>query len=130
MERARDWLKDAEAQLQAARHLLAGGDWSWCCFTCHQVAERALKAVCERLKVPRRGHNLNLLLQPINAHQALPDTVRQAAGRLNLYYTPTRYPNAFDEGAAAEQFFEEQARDALADAEEIYRFAEGIVGPP
>ena len=36
------WLKQANADLQAARDLMAGGDHFWCCFTCHQAAEVAV----------------------------------------------------------------------------------------
>jgi len=128
MQRARDWMREAQAELEAARDLCRGGHWSWCCFTCQQAAEKALKAICEHFRTPQFGHNLNLLLQAVEAHTAVPDYLHGACARLNRYYIPTRYPNAFDRGAPAEQFFEEDARQALEDAEEVIRFAEGIIG--
>lgn len=70
VQRARDWLKEALAELSAARDLYKGAHWSWCCFT-----------------------------------------------------------YAFDRGAPAEQFFEEDAREALKEAEEVISFAQGIIGP-
>lgn len=130
MQRTRDWLKEAEAELSAARDLLKGKHWSWCCFTCQQAAEKALKALCEHFRSPQFGHNLNLLLQAIEAHTAIGEAVRMACTRLNRYYIPARYPNAFDRGAPAEQFFETDARQALEDVEEVYRFAESIIGSP
>ncbi|MBI5571086.1 MAG: HEPN domain-containing protein [Desulfomonile tiedjei] len=129
-QRARDWLKEAQAELNACLDLLRGKHWSWCCFTCQQAAEKALKAVCEHFRSPQFGHNLNLLLQAIEEHMVVAESVRMACGRLNRHYIPTRYPNAFDRGAPAEQFFEADARQALEDAEEVYRFAEGLVGSP
>jgi len=54
--------------------------------------------------------------------------LRSACARLNRHYIPTRYPNAFDRGAPAEQFFEDDARQALEDAAEVIRFAGGIIG--
>lgn len=128
MQRARDWFREAQAELDAARDLYKGGHWSWCCFTCQQAAEKAVKAICEHLRTPQFSHNLNLLLQAVEAHTAVFDHLRRACARLNRYYIPTRYPNAFDRGAPAEQFFEEDARQALEDAEEVIKFAEGIVG--
>jgi len=128
MQRARDWLKEAQAELAAARDLLRGGHWSWCCFTCQQAAERGLKAICEHFRTPQAGHNLNLLVQAVSTHVAVSEPLRMACARLNRYYIPTRYPNAFDRGAPAEQFFEPDAKEALEDAGEVVRFAEGIMG--
>ena len=130
MQRARDWLKEAYAELQAGRDLIKGGHWAWCCFTCQQAAEKALKAICEHSRSPQFGHNLNLLLQAVDTHKAVSESLRRACARLNRYYIPTRYPNAFDRGAAADQFFEPDAHQALQDTEEVYRFAESIIGSP
>ena len=129
-QRAKDWLKEAQAEFRAGRDLLTGKHWSWCCFTCQQAAEKALKAVSEQFRSPQFGHNLNLLLEAVETHIPVPESVRVACARLNRYYIPTRYPNAFDRGAPAEQFFEADARQALADAEEVLRLAEGVIGPP
>ena len=129
MQRDEDWLTEARAESRAARDLLRGGHWSWCCFTAQQAAEKALKAVCERLRVPHFGHNLNMLRQAIEAQVAVPDSVRQAGARLNRYYIPTRYPDAFDRGAPSDQFFEADARDAMRDVEEVMDFAERLVRP-
>jgi HEPN domain-containing protein len=129
MQRARDWLREAQAELRAAKDLFQGGHWSWCCFTCQQAAEKALKAICEHFRTPQLGHNLNILLDAVKAHVAVDNRLERACACLNRYYIPTRYPNAFDRGAPADQFFERDAREALEDAKEVIRFAEGIVGP-
>jgi len=130
MQRARDWLREAQAELRAARDLLRGKHWSWCCFTCQQAAEKALKAICEHFRTPQLGHNLNLLLDAVKEHVVVAKGLERACARLNRYYIPTRYPNAFDRGAPADQFFEGDAREALEDAEEVIKFAGGIVRPP
>ncbi|MCS7235148.1 MAG: HEPN domain-containing protein [Armatimonadota bacterium] len=128
MQRTWDWMREAEAELAAARTLYEAGHWAWCCFTCQQAAERALKAVCEHLRTPQTGHNLNLLLQAVADHVPIPDVVREGCARLNRHYVPTRYPNAFDRGVPAEQFFEADARQALRDAEEVVHFAQTTLG--
>ncbi|MFN3284651.1 MAG: HEPN domain-containing protein [bacterium] len=130
MQRTWDWMREAEAELAAARTLYGGRHWSWCCFTCHQAAEKALKAICEHRRTPQTGYNLNLLLQAVADQVAVPESVRGACARLNRYYVPTRYPNAFDRGVPAEQFFEEDASQALRDAEEVVGFARSAVGGP
>jgi len=129
MQRVQDWLGEANAELRAARDLLACEHWSWCCFTSQQAAEKALKALCEHFRNPQFGHNLNLLREALEAHIVIPESVRAACTRLNRYYIPTRYPNAFDRGIPAEQFFEADARQAVADAEEVIRLAESIIRP-
>lgn len=130
MQRTSDWMREAQAELAAARTLYAGGHWAWCCFTAQQAAEKALKAVCEHLRTPQTGHNLNLLVQAISEQLPVPEPVKGACARLNRYYVPTRYPNAFDRGVPAEQFFEPDARQAVEDAEEVVNFAGAAVGGP
>ena len=98
MQRADDWLRQAQSELGAARHLLDGGYWAWCCFTCHQAAEKALKALCEHLRAPQFGHNLNLLLEAVEARLPVTGSLGMACARLNRYYIPTRYPDVYDRG--------------------------------
>jgi len=100
MQRDQDWLREAHAELQAARDLFRGGHWSWCCFTCQQTAEKALKALCEHFRNPQFGHNLNLLRQALEAHMSMLESAQMACARLNRYYILTRYPNAFDRGGS------------------------------
>jgi len=71
---------------------------------------------------------MNLLLQAIETFVAVTESLRMACARLNRYYIPTRYPDAFDRGAPADQFFAFDARQAIVDAEEVLGFATGIIG--
>lgn len=127
MQRAQDWLVEAQAELRAARSLLEGGHWSWCCFTCQQAAEKALKALCEHFRTPQFGHNLNVLVQALEAHRPVEQTISAACARLNRYYILTRYPDAFPQGAPADQFFEADAREATEDAQRVVKFAESVI---
>jgi len=103
---------------------------AWCCFTSQQAAEKALKALGEHFRHPLFGHNLNVLLNALATYIEIPPGVREACARLNRFYIPTRYPNAFDQGAPVDQFFESDARQALQDAEEVIRFVEAAMGAP
>lgn len=45
MERSRDWMDQAERDLQHARSDVDGGYYEWACFSAQQAAEKAVKAV-------------------------------------------------------------------------------------
>jgi HEPN domain-containing protein len=130
LDRSGDWYGQALGELAAARDLLTGSHWAWCCFTNQQAAEKALKAALEHFRDGRAGHNLNDLRQAVEAHIAVPAAVQDACARLNRYYIPTRYPDAFPSGIPVAQFFENDARQALADAEEVIQFVGAALGPP
>lgn len=123
MRRPLDWLKQAEAEYAAARSLYEHSHWAWCCFTCHQSAEKALKAVLEHFADRQAGHNLNILLRAVESYVPATDAIRLACVRLNRLYVPTRYPDAFTEGAPAEQYIQLDAQEALHDADAILRYA-------
>jgi len=123
MQRVDDWLNEAFAEQRAARDLFQGKHWSWCCFTCQQATEKVLKAMCEYYRIPQYGHNLNQLLQTVGTRREIQVSVQAACARLNRYYIPTRYPDAFSQGAPADQFFEDDANQALADMDLVITFA-------
>ncbi len=123
-------MQEAEAELNAAGDLFAHGHWSWCCFTSQQAAEKALKALSEHFRSPQAGLNLYLLVRALEPHVSISERVRQSCAHLNRYYIPTRYPNAYDRGVPAEQFFEADARQALDHAKEVAEFAREIIGSP
>ncbi len=121
-------MREAGAEFAATRSLYGAGHRAWGCFTCQQAAENALKVVCEHLRMPQAGHNLNLLVEAVAAQVAVPDPVGSACRRLNRLYVPARYPNAFDQGVPAEQFSEEDAQLAVGDVEEVLRVARETLG--
>ncbi len=128
MQRARDWWRQAQGEWAAAQDLYRTGHWAWVCFTCQQAAEKALKALCEHFRRPQFGHNLNDLLRCVANHTEVPKSVQEACARLNRYYIPTRYPNAFDHGAPVDQFLESDAREALTLLQEVMKFVQDILG--
>lgn len=130
MDRSIDWFEQAHGELAAAQYLAAGGHWAWCCFTSQQAAEKAVKAALEHFRAGRTGHNLNELRQALGAHTPVPIAIQEACARLNRFYIPTRYPDAFPSGVPLDQFFEPDARQALADAEEVIQFVGATLGSP
>ena len=119
MDRSQDWMKQAEFDFDTAKTLQVNNNFPWACFITHQAAEKALKALLEKNNKPCWGHDLTDLLRSIQETIAVPQEVINACARLNLYYIPTRYPDAYSSGAPADKFTNQQAIDAIKDAKEV-----------
>lgn len=118
-----DWFRQAEADLQHARHSLEDGDYEWTCFAAHQAAEKALKAVFLKLGMEAWGHTLTVLIGNLLSHPKPPSEMLVNSARiLDKYYIPTRYPNGFDSGAPTDYFTQEEGRNAIRLAEAILEF--------
>ncbi|MEM1545304.1 MAG: HEPN domain-containing protein [Candidatus Methanomethylicia archaeon] len=118
MHRTVDWMEQAKGEFKAARDLFVTANYAWCCFTCHQAAEKALKAILEHFGSPTIGRNLLVLLAEVSKFVSISKNIENACRILNRYYIPTRYPNAFPSGAPVHMFNEDDAREALQYAEE------------
>lgn len=120
MLRWADWLGQARAELSAAEWLLQGERHAWCCFTCQQAAEKALKALLDRHGIVRPGHDMLALLGQLSITDP---EVTAAARRLGCYEVATRYPDVHPTGVPAEQYVGSDAQSALEDARAIVDFA-------
>ena len=129
MVRSIDWLKQSEAEFKAATDLLNTNNFAWCCFTAQQSAEKSIKAILNHLQSDTLGHNLNTLIQEVEQHLQVNQAIINACIRLNRFYIPTRYPDAFASGVPAEQYFDQDANQAVQDAEEVLSFARTIIQP-
>jgi HEPN domain-containing protein len=49
VERSTDWIDQAEGDLEHAKHDLKSGFCNWACFSAQQSAEKAVKAVLQKL---------------------------------------------------------------------------------
>jgi len=121
--RYKDWYRQAEADLNHARHSLADGDYEWSCFAAHQAAEKALKSVFMKRGTDAWGHTIIVLvgnlLEPVDEGSG--ELIR--AGRiLDKFYIPTRYPNGFDSGAPTDYYTSEEAETAIHHAEVILEY--------
>lgn len=128
MNRWNDWWRQAHMELRAATNLQVTGDHAWCCFTCQQAAEKALKAVLEQRGHEHEGHSLNLLLRRLFGEDDPPRELVRACARLSRLYIPTRYPDAVVEGAPADQYLEEDAQQSLEDLRVIVDYVGRAVG--
>jgi HEPN domain-containing protein len=121
MNRYRDWLEQAERDLEKAKLDRANAYWEWACFTAQQAAEKAAKALLMRGGAAAWGHGITPLLRALKPGEAPRDLIEKAQ-LLDAYYIPSRYPNGFPSGKPADYFNETKASEALDAAEAVLRF--------
>jgi HEPN domain-containing protein len=122
--RARDWLRQAERDLEVARTTSQAGQYDWACFAAQQAAEKALKALYQRHHAEGWGHVLDRLVEGLLCEEPQLGQYRQAAKILDKFYIPTRYPNGLDAGAPADAYTAGEAEQAIRYAEDIITFCQ------
>jgi len=118
--RARDWLVQAERDLEQARASQQDGRHEWACFAAHQCAEKAVKALHLARGQEAWGHVVARLLNELG--EELPPDLLDKARALDAFYVPTRYPNVHPEGAPFEHYGSLQSSEAISYAGEIIDF--------
>jgi HEPN domain-containing protein len=95
-----NWLRLAEHELQAAKAMLEAGQNLYVVFTCHQAAEKALKALVARSTGahPPRTHDLPTLAAL--ARVAVPEESLDMLGYLTDSFMDVRYPTDLDQAHA------------------------------
>lgn len=128
MNRASDWLQQAESDLEMARIAAQAQRHDWACFAAQQAAEKAVKALHLHLGQEASGHlGARLLVElPITAPPILVEKVRS----LDALSVPTRYPDAFPAGAPAEHYGFVQTQGVIAYASKIVAFARAQTAEP
>ena len=127
VERSIDWLKQAERDLENAKYELVGGYYEWTCFLSQQAAEKAVKAIFQKLGCEAFGYAVAGLLQRLPKEYKPSKDLIDKAKELDKAYIPTRYPNAHPEGAPYEVYTEGEAKRMISYAEEIIKFCKDIL---
>lgn len=117
--RAQDWYRQAEHDLDHARHALADGAFEWACFAAQQASEKAVKAVYELHGEEAWGHAVSVLVEGLAPGIVAPQELVDSARELDQHYIPSRYPNSHPEGAPFEFYTAGEAGRAVRYAEEI-----------
>ncbi len=120
MERSRDWMMQAEVDLEHARKDLNDGFYEWACFSAQQSAEKAVKALFNALNSEAYGHNIAGLLKRLPLR--VPEELIEKAKELDKFYLGPRYPNMHAEGIPHEHYTKAEAERAISYAEEIIKF--------
>jgi len=127
MERSKDWIDEAEGDLEHARSDMAGGYHNWACFSAQQSAEKAAKAVFQKVGAEAWGHSVADLLSELSRQYAIPDELMNGALELDKAYIPTRYPNAHPSGSPRSRYTREEARRLIEQAEKIVKFCSNLL---
>ena len=120
--RAKDWLAQAERDLEQAEDSRRAGRHEWACFAAQQAAEKAVKALHLALGQEAWGHVIARLLRDLPREVKVPEEILNKAKVLDNFYIPARYPNAHPEGAPFEHYGPLQSREAIQYAGEIVAF--------
>ncbi len=121
MNRAQDWIDQAERDVRRALIDVQYAYWEWACFTAQQAAEKAVKALLMSRGHTVWGHAITPMLRHLENPPVPPKLIEQAQS-LDAHYILARYPNGFAEGKPADYYNEQKAREAVRAAEEIVRF--------
>jgi HEPN domain-containing protein len=120
--RAGDWLRQAERDLDHAIDAARADRHEWACFAAQQAAEKAVKALHLHLGQEAWGHVVARLLDELPAdHRPPPDLIEEAKV-LDNFYVPSQYPNSHPEGAPFEHYGPLQSRLAIDHARAILAF--------
>lgn len=122
MERSRDWMDQAMGDLEHARSDRERGFYDWACFSAQQAAEKAVKAVFQKMGAEAWGHSVADLLQELGRYHPAASALIDGALELDKAYIPTRYPNAHPSGSPRTRYTEREAARLIGYAEEIVEF--------
>jgi len=95
-ERVEYWLDIADYDIETARAMLNGGRYLYVGFMCHQVIEKAFKAViardCVGDEIPPKIHDLRKLGKKAGLFEKLSEEQKETIGKLNPLSIEARYP--------------------------------------
>ncbi|MBI4513123.1 MAG: HEPN domain-containing protein [Gemmatimonadetes bacterium] len=126
-ERSRDWFEQAARDLENARWDAKGGFHEWACFVAQQAAEKAVKAVYQKLGGDAWGHSVAALLEGLRSRVQVAEELEECGKALDRFYVPARDPSSWAEGAPKNYYTAEDADRAIACAERILRFCDGLL---
>jgi HEPN domain-containing protein len=127
MERSKDWLDEAQGDLAHAHNDVQGGFYNWACFSAQQAAEKAIKAVFQRMGAEAWGHSVADLLKELSKKHEIPEGMSDCALELDKAYIPTRYPNAHPSGSARNRYTKKEATRLIGYAEGIVKFCSDLL---
>lgn len=120
--RYEDWFKQAQRDLEWARRASEERFFEWACFVSQQAAEKAVKALFQKIGAEAWGHSVGGLLSNLPSQIKVDVSLIDKAKELDKHYIPPRYPNAHPKGPPFEHYTRGEAKRAINYASEILRF--------
>jgi len=122
VSRADDWFRQSLRDLEHAKVSVGSGHYEWACFAAQQAAEKAVKALFQKLGVEVWGHSVSKMLEQLpEAHRPREELIDMAKS-LDKGYISTRYPNTHPEGSPMDFYTKEEAERMVLYAEQIIGF--------
>ena len=122
-KRFKDWMLQAEKDIEHAKKSLEMKDYSWSCFASQQAAEKAVKGLYDFLGGEGWGHMIVKLIKELPEDRiSIEPSLLEKAVYLDKLYIPTRYPNGFESGAPADYYTRKESEEAIRHAEDILSF--------
>ncbi|WP_376791657.1 HEPN domain-containing protein [Thermoflexus sp.] len=128
--RALDWFRQAERDLEQAEDSRRAGRHEWACCAAQQAAEKAVKALHLHCGQEAWGRVIARLLQELPDTISVPPDLVEKARVLDNFYIPPRYPNSHPAGAPFEHYGLLQSGEAIAYAREILAFVHAQMAEP
>ena len=122
-KRSREWLKQADYDIDTAEYMFAGGKFFYAVFMCHLSIEKAIKGLYQqRLKeIPPKTHNLVYLLKKIDIKPT--ETTGKFSVKLNEASVATRYPEDIEKQQG--QYTKDAAKKIIAESREALKWIKG-----
>jgi len=121
-DRSKDWMRQAERDLEQARDSQSSGRHEWACFAAHQASEKAVKSLHLYLGQEAWGHVIRKVLEELPKSIGVSELLLDKARVLDAFYIPTRYANGHPSGAPFEHYGKLQSDEAIRYAGEIIEF--------
>ena len=118
------WMRQAKRDLQHARNSLKAADYEWCCFAAQQSAEKAAKALFQKLGADALGRSVTMLLSNLPKQAEPAEALINCAKELDRHYITSRYPNSHPSGAPFQYYTRAEAERAIQYADKIISFCE------
>ena len=125
--RHEDWMKQAKRDLQHARNSLESEHYEWRCFAAQQSAEKAVKALFQKLGARVKGNSVTVLLANLSESIGPTTGLIDKAKELDKHYIASRYPYSWPSGAPLQYHTESQAERSIQYAGEIISFCGDIL---
>ncbi len=128
-EEGRRWYQQAREDFKWDRNIFGqNGGYHIICFLCQQIGEKGLKAyLYARGEELVLGHSIVKLSEKA---ALLEGAFKEKCGNwsvLDTYYITARYPNGIPNGIPAETFNRTMAEGALALADDVLTFVNGLI---